>query len=174
MAISGKTKALICPPPRWVFAQSLYVWLSVQRWSQWCSQNLCSPFLRAVRLHIFVESVSAHAFLFFLPYTMECVSMTKHYDFTIVHQVFIPLGQNICDNPGNVCRGASVTHSVYWWSGHCVHDYIVITLQVEMPGNAPLFKKGFVMRKNIMEGPHKKGTLLYSFTLCILGIEDTL
>jgi len=137
-----------------------------------------------------VESVSAHAFLFFLPYTVECMCMTKCYDFTIVHQFFIPLGQNIsCDNPGNFCRGTSVTHSVYWWSGHCVHDYIVITLQVEMPGNAPRFKEGFVMRKNIMEGPHKKGTLLYSFTcviLCIytpilpnlllecLGIEDTL
>jgi len=29
-------------------------------------------------------------------------------------------------------------------------------VEVEMPGNAPLFKEGFVMRKNIMEGPHKK------------------
>ena len=122
-----------------------------------------------------MESVSAHAFLFFLPYAMECMSTTKRYDFTIVHEFFIPLGQNIsCDNPGNFCRGTSVKHSVYGWSGHCVHDYIVITLQVEMPGSAPLFKEGFVMRKNIMEGPHKKGTLLYSFTLCILGIEDTL
>ena len=26
-----------------------------------------------------------------------------------------------------------------------------------MPGSAPLFKEGFVMRKNIMEGSHKKG-----------------
>ena len=29
--------------------------------------------------------------------------------------------------------------------------------QVEMPGSAPLYKEGFVLRKNIMEGPHKKG-----------------
>ena len=142
-----------------------------------------------MRLHIFVESVSAHAFLFFLPYTMEYMSTTKRYDFTIVHHFFITLGQNVsCDNPGNFCRSTSIKHNVYGWSGHCVHDYIVITLQVEMPGNAPLFKEGFVMRKNIMEGPHKKGMLLYSFTcviLCIytpilphlllecLGIEDT-
>ena len=26
-----------------------------------------------------------------------------------------------------------------------------------MPGSALLYKEGFVLRKNIMEGPHKKG-----------------
>ena len=31
-----------------------------------------------------------------------------------------------------------------------------------MPGNATLFKEGFVMKKNIMDGPHKKGLLLCS------------
>lgn len=29
-------------------------------------------------------------------------------------------------------------------------------VEVEMPGSAPLYKEGFVLRKNIMEGPHKK------------------
>ena len=28
-----------------------------------------------------------------------------------------------------------------------------------MPGNATLFKEGFIMKKNIMDGPHKKGLL---------------
>ena len=28
-----------------------------------------------------------------------------------------------------------------------------------MPGSAPLYKEGFVLRKNIMDGPHKKGTI---------------
>ena len=36
-------------------------------------------------------------------------------------------------------------------------------VEVELPGNAPLFKEGFVLRKNIMEGPHKKGTSLPQF-----------
>lgn len=31
-------------------------------------------------------------------------------------------------------------------------------VEVELAENAPLFKEGFVLRKNIMEGPHKKGT----------------
>ena len=50
MAADGKTKGLITPPPRWVSAQLLYVCVSAWQWSQLCSQNLCSPFLRAVRL----------------------------------------------------------------------------------------------------------------------------
>ena len=29
--------------------------------------------------------------------------------------------------------------------------------QAELPGSAPVFKEGFVMKKNIMEAPHKKG-----------------
>lgn len=40
-----------------------------------------------------------------------------------------------------------------------VSHFIVLTFlcQVEMPGSALLYKEGFVLRKNIMEGPHKKG-----------------
>ena len=49
MTINGKTKALRSPPPRWVSAQLVYVWVSARRRSQWCSQNLHRPFLRAVR-----------------------------------------------------------------------------------------------------------------------------
>lgn len=30
-------------------------------------------------------------------------------------------------------------------------------VEVELSDNAPLLKEGFVLRKNIMEGPHKKG-----------------
>ena len=37
--------------------------------------------------------------------------------------------------------------------------FTVLLSQVEMPGSAPLYKEGFVLRKNIMEGPHKKGEL---------------
>ena len=39
------------------------------------------------------------------------------------------------------------------------HVFIILTslCQVEMPGSALLYKEGFVLRKNIMEGPHKKG-----------------
>ncbi len=32
-------------------------------------------------------------------------------------------------------------------------------VEVELSENAPLFKEGFVLRKNIMEAPHKKGVL---------------
>ena len=30
-------------------------------------------------------------------------------------------------------------------------------LQVEMPESAELFKEGYILKKNIMEAPHKKG-----------------
>ena len=30
-------------------------------------------------------------------------------------------------------------------------------VEVELPGSAPLFKEGEVLRKNIMDGPHRKG-----------------
>ena len=30
-----------------------------------------------------------------------------------------------------------------------------------MSENAPLFKEGYVLKKNVMDGPHKKG--VYSF-----------
>ena len=46
-------------------------------------------------------------------------------------------------------------------------------VEVELPGNAPLFKEGYVQRKNIMDGPHKKGWQcsmymhLYTFMYCV-------
>jgi len=42
-----------------------------------------------------IERVSAYALFFFLPFEMESVSTTDHYDLTVVHQISIPLGQNI-------------------------------------------------------------------------------
>jgi len=33
--------------------------------------------------------------------------------------------------------------------------------QVDLAGDAPVFKEGEIYRKNVMEGPHKKGKLLY-------------
>ena len=39
-----------------------------------------------------------------------------------------------------------------------------------MPGSALLYKEGFVLRKNIMEGPHKKGKPCTAMaTLCIMS-----
>jgi len=43
-----ETKGLITPPSRWVSAQLLYVCVTARYRSRGCSQNLCSPFLRAV------------------------------------------------------------------------------------------------------------------------------
>ena len=51
----GETKGLITPPPRWVSAQLLYAWVTAWKRSRGCSQNLCSPFLRAVRLFIYIN-----------------------------------------------------------------------------------------------------------------------
>jgi len=42
-----------------------------------------------------IEMVSAYALIFFLPFAMESVSTTDHYDLNVVHQISIPLGQNI-------------------------------------------------------------------------------
>ena len=50
-ADNGETKGLITPPPMWVSAQLLYVWVSAQQQSRWCSQNLRRPFLRVGRFH---------------------------------------------------------------------------------------------------------------------------
>lgn len=30
-------------------------------------------------------------------------------------------------------------------------------VEVQLPSNALLFKEGYIRKKNIMEGPHKKG-----------------
>ena len=46
-------------------------------------------------------------------------------------------------------------------------------VEVELPENAPLFKEGFVLRKNVMEGPHKKGQPLLH-DLCIVSYCRTL
>jgi len=50
-ADNGETKGLITPPPRWISARLLYVWVSAQQRSQWCSQKLRRHFLRAIRFH---------------------------------------------------------------------------------------------------------------------------
>ena len=42
---------------------------------------------------------------------------------------------------------------------------VVLSTQVELPGDSPVFKEGQVMRKNVMEGPHKKGMLSSPCTL---------
>ena len=34
--------------------------------------------------------------------------------------------------------------------------YLLFLLQVQLSEAAPVFKEGFVMRKNILDGPHKK------------------
>ena len=44
MADNGETKGLKTPPPRWVSAQLLYVWVSAWQWLRGCSPNLCRPF----------------------------------------------------------------------------------------------------------------------------------
>ena len=45
-----------------------------------------------------------------------------------------------------------VSHSLMW-----VHMYNCHSVQAVLPGSAPVFKEGFIMKKNIMEAPHKKG-----------------
>ena len=82
---------------------------------------------------IFIERVSAYALLYFLPCAMESPNATGHFALTVVHQISIPLGQNIsCDNPRNfleVCL--HVTHiriivtryQLRPWS--CLHNYIL-------------------------------------------------
>ena len=47
-------KGLITPPSRWVSAQLLYVCVTAWQRSWQCSQKLCSSFLRAVRLFIYL------------------------------------------------------------------------------------------------------------------------
>jgi len=49
---NNETKGFITPPPRWVSAQLLYVCVTAWQRPRGCSQNLCSPFLWAVRLFI--------------------------------------------------------------------------------------------------------------------------
>jgi len=44
MAVHWKTKALVTPPPRWVWVSA---WQQLWR----CNQNLCRPFLQAGRFH---------------------------------------------------------------------------------------------------------------------------
>jgi len=51
---NGETKGLITPPSKWVSAQLLYVCVTAWWRSRRSSQNLCSPFLRAVRLFIYI------------------------------------------------------------------------------------------------------------------------
>ena len=51
---NGETKGLITTQPRWVSAQLLYVCVIAWWRSQGCSQNLCSPFLRAGRFHYII------------------------------------------------------------------------------------------------------------------------
>ena len=57
------------------------------------------------RIRFSIENVSAYVLIFFLPFEMESVSTTDHSDLTVVHQISIPLGQNI-DNGGQHKRGA--------------------------------------------------------------------
>ena len=58
MVDNGKTKGLITPPPRWVSAQLLYVCVTTWQRSRLWSQNLCSLFLRAVRLFIYITLIN--------------------------------------------------------------------------------------------------------------------
>jgi len=58
MVDNGKTKGLITPPPRWVSAQLLYVCVTAWQRSRLWSQDLCSLFLRAVRLFIYITLIN--------------------------------------------------------------------------------------------------------------------
>ena len=62
MADNGEIKVLITPPPKWVSAQLLYVCVTAWWRSRGCSQNLCSPFLRAVRLFTLFIYITRHNF----------------------------------------------------------------------------------------------------------------
>jgi len=95
VAINGKTEALRTPPPRWVSAQLLNVWVSARRRSRWCSQNLCStPFLRAVRFdylwcHNYIINY-LHYMEQFFPY-QECNNITwnnffYYQEFTLIYK----------------------------------------------------------------------------------------
>ena len=64
-------------------------------------------------------------------------------------------------------RSTGGSSPVSWVSSRGIyHDHTIVPQQVEMPGNATLFKEGFVMKKNIMDGPHKKGLLHTHHTHC--------
>ncbi len=39
-------------------------------------------------------------------------------------------------------------------------------VEVELSDNAPLLKEGFVLRKNIMDAPHKKGGGIHFYCCC--------
>jgi len=62
MANNGETKGLIIPPSRCVSAQLLYDCVTAWHRSRRCSQNLCSPFLRAVRLFTLINYITRHNF----------------------------------------------------------------------------------------------------------------
>ena len=70
----GETKGLISPPPKWVSAQLLYVWVNARWRSRWCSQNLRRPFLQAGRFDYLFNYL--HYAAQFFPY-QEC-NITRH------------------------------------------------------------------------------------------------
>lgn len=49
---------------------------------------------------------------------------------------------------------------------------VCVCVQAALPGSAPVFKEGFVMRKNIMEAPHKKGVAIYiDVAICMYNLH---
>jgi len=72
-----------------------YIWV--------CKMRRCSSLFR-----FSIEKVISYAHIFFLPFAMESVITTDHYDLTVVHQIPFPSVRTYCDNFRKFCRGTSV------------------------------------------------------------------
>jgi len=62
-----------------------------------CYMGVCKMLRCSSLFRFSIEWVSAYPLIFFLPTEIESVSTTStdHYDLTVVHQISVPLGQNI-------------------------------------------------------------------------------
>ena len=74
MAADGTSKALVSPSPRWVSPQLLCGCVTAWWRSRWCSQNLCRPFLRAVRFDYLFRLFTRHNFLYTRSVIIFCCS----------------------------------------------------------------------------------------------------
>ena len=149
MAINGKTKVLRTPPSRCVSAQLLYFWVSTQWWSRWCSQNLCRPFLWAVRfdnlineLHYIARnnfSKQRYGRVVVEPNQTASTSMkiassnSSLLAVGCIHQRTNVIGRwmplcersNGCPAAGGIMSGLVATRLLEFWDAQCVIDSVM-------------------------------------------------
>ena len=134
MVAYKKIKVLITPSPWWFSAQKLYIWVSAQQRSQWCSPTLCSSFLSNQTLFKLLSG--SHTLVAAAPHWWVKLTLQDHAPgliLTMLEQAMMAKGSRRLLQRSQLCHQGELGHlgvSAWWrsWQSKNLHGPFLRTV----------------------------------------------